>query len=239
MKIIKGITFAAVMLGVATSTFAAKNSFYFGGQLGYSDSDYSASNQNLVNADVSFVDNTGSRLISTPLGTAKTSTDQDHLGGRVYLGYQFNKHFALESGYTQFGKTEVNNAYGLTSNRYINHDVDLNNAAIDLVAKGMLPVGHKFDLFAKGGVAYVDADTIDRPALVSFSHTSSPFIVSNSASVTSYHEETTTKLLPTAGVGAEYTINPRLSMDLSYSIIPGSGDIKTSQLVALGLAFHV
>jgi len=28
-------------------------------------------------------------------------------------------------------------------------------------------------------------------------------------------------------------------MDLSYSIIPGSGDIKTSQLVALGLAFHV
>ena len=174
-----------------------------------------------------------------PLGTAKTKTDQDHLGGRVYIGYQFSQYFALESGYTQYGKTEVKNAYGLSNSTYVNHNVDLNNSAIDLVAKGMLPIGHNFDLFAKGGAAYVSADTIKQPAYVGVYHLTPPYLISNGASYNSYQEETTHKLLPTAGLGAEYSFNDSLSMDLTYSIIPGSGDIQTSQLVSLGLALHI
>ncbi len=57
-------------------------------------------------------------------------------GANANLGYQFNRFFAAEAGYTYYAK-------------------DINLSLGDAAVKGILPVGDNFSLFAKLGGSYV------------------------------------------------------------------------------------
>ena len=54
------------------------------------------------------------------------------------LGYQFNRYFALESGYTGFHQIKVGTQ-------------KINTYGVDLLAKGIYPISNQFNVFAKVG----------------------------------------------------------------------------------------
>ena len=73
-------------------------------------------------------------------GVREDSRSQHAL--RLSGGYQFNEHFAVEAGYVRFGDFKYASGPGV--------DMDAAYTAI----KGSMPVGEKFSLFGKVGVAY-------------------------------------------------------------------------------------
>ena len=68
----------------------------------------------------------------------------------VFLGKQFNKHFALEGGYSDLGK------YKLLDSAAARNEVE--GYAIDVSALGLLPLNSSVSLFARGGIAYANID---------------------------------------------------------------------------------
>jgi len=76
---------------------------------------------------------------SQNLSTNEDIDDDDFLGG-LFLGYNFNDWFALETGYTHLGKLEVND------------NADISQQALELVGKFTWQATESFDLFAKAGV---------------------------------------------------------------------------------------
>ena len=72
------------------------------------------------------------------------------------LGYQYNRYVAAEVGYTSFANVTGSgsqNVSGITTNE----SGKINNIfGIDLLAKGILPVNSKFNVFAKAGAMYLD-----------------------------------------------------------------------------------
>ncbi|OGO95148.1 MAG: hypothetical protein A3F10_01305 [Coxiella sp. RIFCSPHIGHO2_12_FULL_42_15] len=72
------------------------------------------------------------------------------------LGYQFNRYFALEGGFSYaFGTTHLQYYYN-NNNYYYHYDNYIYDSwwRGDIAAKGILPVTSKIDLYAKLGVAY-------------------------------------------------------------------------------------
>ena len=67
----------------------------------------------------------------------------------AYGGYQFNKYFAAELGYTHWAETDVNYFGGSESN--------IRTYAVDISGKMMVPVTMGIGVFAKLGAAYLHA----------------------------------------------------------------------------------
>jgi OOP family OmpA-OmpF porin len=68
---------------------------------------------------------------------------------RLLGGYQFNKHFALELGYSQLGEASISSG-GLFAK--------VEATAWELVAVGMLPVADRFSIYGKIGMYRADSD---------------------------------------------------------------------------------
>ncbi len=84
------------------------------------------------------------------LNVAGSSIGSDNgVVGRAFLGYDMNRYFAVEAGYTYFfNQAKFNEGAVQTNKAKLTHDVDL-------MLKGKLPVVENFDLFAKVGVNYL------------------------------------------------------------------------------------
>jgi OOP family OmpA-OmpF porin len=81
-----------------------------------------------------------------PPGFALSSCDDKATSWKLFGGYRFNRHFAAEATYLDFGKLSATVAFGgLTSN------VSSTAKAWGLAALGMLPVGERFEVFGKLG----------------------------------------------------------------------------------------
>jgi OOP family OmpA-OmpF porin len=65
--------------------------------------------------------------------------DDDDLGGGVFLGYNVNEWFALESGYTYLGKLDIDNNQSIKTH------------ALDFVGKFTWQATDSFDVFLKAG----------------------------------------------------------------------------------------
>ena len=83
-------------------------------------------------------------------GLATTSIfDHDHsTGGKLFGGYQFNRNFAIEAGYFDFGK------FGFTANTSpagtLNGNIKLNGVNLDAV--GILPLTERLSALGRVGV---------------------------------------------------------------------------------------
>lgn len=64
-------------------------------------------------------------------------------------GYQFNKNFAAEVGYTQMANVKYDAANLATQNRIV-----------DIVAKGIYPLNEQFNVFGKLGAAYTHTNDV-------------------------------------------------------------------------------
>lgn len=147
--------------------------------------------------------------------------DNNGLAGRIAVGYQFNQNFALELGYLQLKKT----SYLEHAASYPRWMYKLNQNAIDLAAKGILPITDNLNAYGKLGVAYLTTD---------YSATYTDGGVEQLDTNIALH-----RWAPEAAVGVSYDITPNVSIDTSWTHIqpvgknlPGSIDF-----VAVGLGY--
>jgi OOP family OmpA-OmpF porin len=97
-------------------------------------------------------------LLAAGLATTQFTRNQTHFAYSAFGGYQFNKYFALESGYFNLGKfsfTSVTAPPGKLSSEIKVQGVDFN-----LV--GLLPVTHRLSLFAVAGPQFAEAKVDSR-----------------------------------------------------------------------------
>ncbi len=151
---------------------------------------YAADNGAYVEGQLGYgnVDNSSGEVLPF-----SSSAAAEGVSGRVAAGYQFNQYIAVEGGYTMTGQDFLSS---------------VQQNALDLEVKGILPLADKFNVFGKLGGAYVDqrhnADGVE----------------------------------PLYGLGVGYDISPQMSTDVSWTRVVGNDSIKDSNLFAVGVAYH-
>jgi len=191
------------------------------------------------------------------------------IGGRVFAGYQFIPYLAAELGFTQYGKTDFS-AIGLTNsntfaqelsptgipssnailvdgtNTTTNYSGNVTENAIDLVAKGTLPLCYGFGVYVKAGAAYVESNRYINSNAEPGTTTSTDPIETNTTTTTytntnniaTLYTKTYQAFLPTYGAGIDYTIpKTDIDVDVSWSHVQGAGAIPNADLWALGVAY--
>lgn len=148
--------------------------------------------------------------------------DDSDVGYKIFGGYQFNKYFALESGYFNLGR------FGYTSttvpNGTLNGSVKIQGINLDAV--GILPVSDRFAVFGRAGVNY--AKTRD-------TFSTSGAVQANSPNSSTH--DTNYKL----GVGLQYAFTEALNMRVEaerYRINDGIGNKGDVDLLSVGLIYR-
>lgn len=133
-----------------------------------------------------------------------TKVENGGPGGRAFLGYNFNHFLGIETNYTSIYKTK----YAITGDQYQdNFTLENKVNALSFVAKGYLPLPNSkaFSLYGLVGAAQM------------YSNISTKF------NYMDFLKESNKGLVPTAGVGATYEVNPRFTTGLEVS---GFGEKK-------------
>jgi OmpA-OmpF porin, OOP family len=82
-----------------------------------------------------------------------TSCDDKDSSWKIFGGYQFNKHLAVEFGYADLGETTAS-----VPGPPFNVNLALEATVWDLVAVGSLPIGDRFSIFGKIGLYRADTE---------------------------------------------------------------------------------
>jgi OOP family OmpA-OmpF porin len=161
-------------------------------------------------------------LVSAGFTTTSISNDDRHFGYKVFGGYEFNRYFALESGYFDLGR------FGFTADTIpagsLRGDIKLRGANFDAV--GSVPIGEQFSLFARAGLNYAEArDT--------FAGTGSVTVIDRSPH----------KWAPNVkfGFGAQYDFTRSVGMRIEaerYKINDAVGNKGDVDLYSAGLVFR-
>ncbi len=187
-KILSTTVLTVSALGVM-ATQAATPGFYVSGQVGYAATHMKP---------------------HLPTG-AGISLANDGLAGRVALGYKITSKVALEVGYLQlpgikFPSTKDNTTF--SNEQY----------AVDVAAKGMLPLTHNVDMYGKLGVAYLTTQLNNAPK----------------------EDIAKRTLAPEVAVGMSYDITPNVSLDASWTHIQPLGNNKPGNIdfATLGVGYN-
>lgn len=196
--------FAAEEIGNAGSEFtsgvAANDSssdfnsgIYFGAQFGVANMHYSGSKYTL----------------------SRNSYDDSYkFAGRGYFGYAFTQYISTELGYAYYGRPKFkDNTTGNTQ--------DILQQGMDLMIKARLPLDHGFDLYIKGGLAW-----IFRGAL----HGNAGTFAEKGAN---------NKFTPIGAVGASYWFMPNMAVDLSWNKTMAVSDLPTIDFIAAGITYRI
>jgi opacity protein-like surface antigen len=224
-KKVLSTTVLSVSVLAAMSANAAAPGVYVTGQVGYANT-HMGSKTKVSDILGPFADDVD------PAALNKNLADNG-LAGRIAIGYQFNQNFAVEAGYLQLGQSKVNLGVIHENNIPIGEgSLKLQQNAIDLVGKGILPLASNFNVYGKLGVAYVTSDvkgTFQAPGI--------PIInvdFNNNANIAKH------KWAPEAAIGVSYDITPNVSVDTSWTHIQPLGKNKPGNIdfVAVGLGYN-
>jgi OOP family OmpA-OmpF porin len=163
-----------------------------------------------------------SAFASLGLG-ASTSVDDTDIGFKVYGGYRFNRNFAIEGGYTDFGKFTSHSV--VTSGGSGTGDGEWKAYSIDLSALGILPLNERFSLFGRAGLSLWNMDftfTAAGPGGVGIA------------------SESRTGFSPLLGIGATFNFTRQLALRAEFERHFSVGDSDTTgksdiDLISLGL----
>ena len=109
----------------------------------------------------------------------------------VYAGYQFNRYFAIEAGYNDFGTmTTAATLFGVTAN------IRQSTTVWEVDALAIAPVSDKFSMFAKIGMYRYDTDA----------SSSGAFVSTSSGKGTEF----------TLGLGAQWAFTPNLAARMEW-----------------------
>jgi OOP family OmpA-OmpF porin len=208
-KNIVAVTLSTVTsLVLATSAHAAVSGPYLGGDLGWG----------TIHQTSAF----------KQFGIPNSDNTDNGIAGRVFGGVKFNEYIGAEMGYTKFSNqtSKVNTLFASGNEK-------IQSYAVDLVAKGTLPLQNGFSLFGKLGVAYLNQD---------MTLTAEDAFVSETATAN------VNKVLPTFGAGISYEINSNLTTDISWMHIQQVGNdvefgdsgikMQNTDFVGLGLTYN-
>lgn len=169
----------------------------------------------------------------TPTNNAVNASNADHasMAYRIFGGYNLDKNFALELGYTNFGYYKnsasgdsicnTSGSCGLPSanplagiyNTELNVINSINTYALDLSTIGRYNVTNNLNVFGRVGVNYLNA-TLNTKSIIS------PQIPIGSASIGPTINQTSTStsnaILPLLGIGYEYNPNSFLGIRVEY-----------------------
>ncbi|KQW90085.1 flagellar motor protein MotB [Massilia sp. Root418] len=149
--------------------------------------------------------------------TSNGDRKSDEWSGKIYGGYQIDKTWAVEGGYTDFGSS--NYKYSVGTN---NGAIDSKSHSFYVAGKGSYPINDQLSAFGKLGVAYNKND-------VHGTGLAAPYAVGDSNRTNLY-----------ASVGAEYAINQKVSLSLEYEHY-GKNDIDQGRkkgAVTLGARYN-
>ena len=174
-----------------------KKGFYVGGSFGAleaRDLDSGAINQ---------------ALAGQGLAVRTTSVDTSDVGWKLFAGYRFNSYLAVEGGYTYLGEYAfagqvIADPGTVSANLQAN---DWNAFAV-----GILPLGERFDVFAKLGIGYWTADLA----------TSGTFAGRSAQSADSSGTD------PIVGLGARFNITARWGIRAEWERFFNVGSATTS-----------
>ncbi|EDP46883.1 porin family protein [Rickettsiella grylli] len=184
-----------LMTGVLTAsacaviTANAATPFYVHGQIGYADTHIK------------------SRLESNPANFAN-----DGLAGRLSLGYQLTPQLAVEAGYLQLSNENSNERSKKGKATFSNEQY-----AIDVAAKGALPITNNVNVYGKLGVAYLTTKLNPND-----------------------HEISKRKFAPEVAVGMDYDITPNVTVDTSLTHIQTFGSKRPGNIdfLAVGVGYN-
>lgn len=191
-KIIAALT-TIILWGWGSAAFAVAAGLYLGAQLGQS-------NQHQPVADT----------------TTATDVSNTGLGGRAFLGYQFNPYAGLEGGLTYYTTASYNTSPTVGS-------TSVKETAFDIMGKGIFPIGC-FSIFGKAGLSVLYAQTTTKA-------------VPTSTGVQNI-SDTATSIHPAAAVGIGYDLSQNWVADVSAMRVFHSGSVPNADLISLGISYH-
>ena len=137
------------------------------------------------------------------------STKIDHNtgpAGRIFVGYDFHKYFAVEAGYFLVGQktnfTATNNALGEADQQ----TSSIRTQAFDLVGKIKAPIMDNFGVYAKAGVGYLMTDGRNNIGVDASGHDTTTSVKNN-----------VDKFDLVYGLGTYYTFANNWTVDASYT----------------------
>lgn len=185
-------------LAGATGPAVAQSGWYAGLAIGSSDVN--------LNADVV--------AVSGATSTGFVS-DQRDPGVKVFAGYRFNRHFALEGGYAWLGEFQATNQVYAPAAGALNADIRVIGLFLDALA--MLPIGERLAAYAKVGVLGSETRTFR-----SVSGTVTPAAdVSTNAS--------TDEANLSYGLGAQYDVAKNVTLRAEWQLYRDVGDASTGE----------
>jgi OmpA-OmpF porin, OOP family len=167
-----------------------------------------------------------------PFNANKKNLSNNGLAGRIALGYQFNQNFAIEAGYLQLSHNEVTGVTELTPEPLLAGKVKLQQHAVDLLAKGIIPINSKFNVYGKLGVAYLTTNINGKFMM--------PEGQSSTVDLNNYTQIDRHTLAPEAAIGISYDLTPQVSLDTSWTHIQPIGHIKPGNIdfFVMGLGYN-
>lgn len=142
----------------------------------------------------------------------------DGLTGRLAIGYKITPNFALELGYLQLPSAE----FKIDSVNFSNKQ-----HAIDVAAKGQLPITNNVGIYGKLGVAYLTTQLEAKNSIISKDL--------NSAQGIAKHQWS-----PEIAVGMDYNITPNVTVDTSLTHIQTLGNDRPGNIdfLAVGVGYN-
>lgn len=193
---------AAQAAPAADAAQAPNESWYVGLSAGQSSTTFSSSDFSYASAVVT------------------ESSDRNKTGGKFFMGYDFNKNWAVELGYAGLGRPKfkydgVGVASGASAHREVREE------SWNLVAKGSLPINEQFGLFGKLGATW-------NRSQASFNLNSTNAAFTAAVGGTSY-TNTKTRSDVLVGVGAQFYFNKNVAVRVEYEDFGrfGSYGVKT------------
>lgn len=145
------------------------------------------------------------RRFATSFHSSKNDSDTSY---KLFGGYKYNKNFAVEAGYADFGQFEAR-ASGNTGGTSFSAKGMMDSNAFFVDAVGILPLNDSFSVFGKAGLAYAHTKA-------KYSETVASLAYSESGSDDEF--------VPKLGIGAEYNITKLVAVRAEYEHYFNVGD---------------
>lgn len=202
---------AAVILGAGASAPVMAEGWYTSLTGGTAKTDLSRSDLDALYTDAV---SAAAAPLGYTLNSLDSEFDRNDLSWGVDVGYEWGSHFAVEVGYVELGTAEYTADYVLTGTGPatfggIDTSFRINGPTIGAV--GILPIGQRFEVHARGGILFSRARVTERA-------TDANGVVVSGVRIGGSDKDLF------AGVGAGWNITPDYSLRVDFRRFLDAGD---------------
>jgi len=213
----KKIAIVLALLGASGIASAQQTGFYLGAGVGQT---------NISTGDLA--NDIASEFRAAGITNVSSDENDRDTGWKIFAGYQFNPYLAVEGGYVDFGKYDVN-ATGMAGTAAVNVNGEVDSQAMFFDVVGHLPANESFSVFGKVGLAFTRTDA------------SASGNVGNFFSVSASDSEN--EVVPKLGIGFRYNITKQIGIRAEYEYYFNVGKSDTTgesdiEMWGAGMTFH-